>query len=43
MFDARTSPRFGIVVGVEFTLAGIGAAALGLSGHADLIAAWVAF
>jgi hypothetical protein len=43
VFDARTSPRFGIVVGIEFVVAGIGAAALGLTGHAGLISAWVAF
>jgi hypothetical protein len=43
VFDARTSPRFGIVVGIEFALAGVGSVALSLSGHTDLIPAWVAF
>lgn len=43
VFDAQASPRFGIVVGVEFALAGIGAAVLGARGRRDLIPAWVAF
>lgn len=41
-FDRPTSKRFGVVVGVEFALAGIGALVLGVVGEAQLIAAWVA-
>lgn len=39
--DKKTGRRYGIIVGVETALAGIGAAILGGSGHANLIAAWV--
>ena len=41
-FDAGTSRSFGIVVGVEFALAALGAALLARRRHGDLIAAWVA-
>lgn len=33
--------RYGIIVGTEFGLAGVGAAILGVSGHAEFIPAWV--
>jgi hypothetical protein len=33
--------RYGITVGVEFTLAGVGAAALAAAGQADFIPVWV--
>ena len=33
--------RYGIVVGIEFGISGIGAAVLGATGHVKLIAAWV--
>ena len=40
--DEQTSRTFGIVVGIEFALAGIGAGVLAATGHADVIAAWSA-
>ncbi len=40
--DEQSSRTFGIVVGIEFALAGIGAGVLAATGHADVIAAWVA-
>jgi hypothetical protein len=43
VFDENTGQWFGIVVGVEFALAGIGAAILGTRGRKDVIPAWVAF
>ena len=42
VFDADTSPVFGIVVGVEFALAGIGAGVLSARGKRELVPAWVA-
>jgi hypothetical protein len=42
VFDAKTSPVFGIVVAVEFILAGVGAAILGRRGRKELIVSWVA-
>jgi hypothetical protein len=42
VFDADTSRAFGVVVGVEFALAGIGAAVLAARRRGELIAAWVA-
>lgn len=33
--------RFGIIVGIEFGASGVGAAVLGVTGHGELIAAWV--
>lgn len=39
--NPEDSKRYGIVVGIEFTLAGIGAALLGASGHADWIPVWI--
>jgi hypothetical protein len=41
-FDADTSKTFGIVVGIEFGLAGIGAAILGARGRKELIPVWIA-
>ena len=40
--DAQTSRAFGIVVGIEFALAGLGAGVLVAVGKADLVPAWVA-
>lgn len=42
VFDADTSPIFGIVVGVEFALAGLGALFLSRRGRAELIPPFVA-
>src|SRR5689334_12578044 len=42
VFDARTSPIFGIVVAIEFILAGVGAAILGRRGRKELVVSWVA-
>jgi hypothetical protein len=42
-FDADTSPRFGIVVGIEFGVGALGALLLRLRGHRELIPAWIAF
>jgi len=39
--DKKTRRRYGIIVGIETALAAVGAAILGGSGHANLIAAWV--
>jgi hypothetical protein len=36
-FDEDTSKAFGVIVGIEFVLAGAGAAVLGLRGRSDLI------
>lgn len=41
-FDADTSPKFGIVVAIEFVLAGIGCVLLARRGKKELMAAWVA-
>ncbi len=41
-FDRDTSIAFGIVVGIEFALAGIGAAILGSRGRKELIPVWIA-
>jgi hypothetical protein len=41
-FDADTSRAFGIVVGVEFAAAGIGAASLAVRGRKELIPIWIA-
>jgi hypothetical protein len=43
VFDAHTSPRFGIVVGIEFGVAALGALVLGLRGRREVIPAWIAF
>ncbi|MDA1360983.1 hypothetical protein O1R50_15235 [Glycomyces luteolus] len=43
VFDDQVSPRFGLVVGIEFASAGIGAALLAWRKRADLISAWIAF
>jgi hypothetical protein len=42
-FDRDTSIRFGIVVGIEFALAGIGAAVLAARHRSGLTPAWIAF
>ena len=42
-FDGETSRAFGIVVGIEFATAGIGAAALAVSRRRELIPVWIAF
>ena len=41
-FDDDTSRTFGIIVGIEFALAGLGAALLARRQRDDLIPAWVA-
>ena len=43
VFDADTSPTFGIVVGIEFAIAGLGAFLLARRGRKDLMSAWIAF
>jgi len=43
IFGPDTSRAFGIVVGIEFGVAGLGALLLALRHHRDLIPAWVAF
>ncbi|GAA2127468.1 hypothetical protein [Glycomyces algeriensis] len=43
VFDDATGRSFGIIVGVEFAAAGLGAALLAWRKHADAIAAWIAF
>jgi hypothetical protein len=42
-FDRSTSIAFGVVVTLEFVIAGLGAALLAVSGRASLMPAWVAF
>jgi hypothetical protein len=42
VFDEETSKTFGIVVGIEFALAGIGAAVLGVRGRKEFIPVWIA-
>jgi hypothetical protein len=39
--DRAAGRRYGIIVGIEFAAAGIGAAALGIAGQAGFIAVWV--
>jgi hypothetical protein len=41
-FDKGTSKTFGIVVGIEFVLAGAGAAVLAARGKRDVIPVWIA-
>jgi hypothetical protein len=41
-FDEDTSKTFGIVVGIEVVLAGIGAAVLAARGRKDVIPVWIA-
>lgn len=43
VFDDQVGYRFGLVVGIEFASAGIGAALLAWRGRSDLISAWIAF
>src|SRR5687768_14272363 len=40
VFDEDTSKAFGIVVGIEFVLAGAGAAVLSVRGRKDVVPAW---
>ena len=42
-FDADTSPVFGIVVGIEFGAAAVGAGLLALLRRTELTAPWIAF
>jgi hypothetical protein len=42
-FDADTSKTFGVVVGIEVVLAGVGAAVLAGRGRKELIPVWIAF
>ena len=42
VFDARTGPIFGIVVAVEFVLAGAGAGILSSRGRKELVVPWIA-
>lgn len=42
VFDAATSRSFGIIVGIEFALAGLGAALLAAFHKAQIIPAWIA-
>jgi hypothetical protein len=41
LYDRAAGRRYGILVGVEFAVAGIGAAILGIMGLAEYISAWV--
>ena len=41
-FDEGTSKTFGIVVGIEVVLAGVGAAVLAARGQRDIIPVWIA-
>ena len=41
LHDRQARRRYGITVGVEFTLAGVGAAVLATTGPADFIPVWV--
>jgi hypothetical protein len=43
VFDEATSKTFGVVVGIEFLLAGIGAAVLSARGRKEIVPAWIAF
>lgn len=43
IFGPETGRDFGIVVGIEFAVAGLGAGLLAWRKHAELISAWVAF
>lgn len=42
VFDAATSQQFGIVVGVEVTLCGLGAWLLSRTGRSELVSGWIA-
>jgi hypothetical protein len=41
LHDPRAWRRYGVIVGVEFALAGVGAAALAAAGQSDYIPVWV--
>jgi hypothetical protein len=42
VFSADTSRTFGIVVGIEFAAAGLGAAVLGARGRKEIVPVWIA-
>ncbi|MBB5868819.1 hypothetical protein F4553_002198 [Allocatelliglobosispora scoriae] len=42
VFDETVGRTFGIIVGIEFALAGLGAAVLGLTGRRDYVPVWIA-
>jgi hypothetical protein len=41
LHDPAAGRRYGVIVGIEFGLAGLGAAVLGIVGQADYIPVWV--
>jgi hypothetical protein len=41
-FDEHTSKTFGVVVGIEVVLAGLGAVVLGARGRRDVVPVWIA-
>ncbi|MCD0443907.1 hypothetical protein LO763_09750 [Glycomyces sp. A-F 0318] len=43
VIDESTGPVFGVIVGVEFAAAGLGAGLLAWRRRADLMSAWIAF
>jgi hypothetical protein len=43
VIDAETGPQFGVIVGIEFAAAGLGAAFLAIRKKAHLMSAWIAF
>lgn len=43
VIDEGTGPVFGVIVGVEFAAAGLGAGLLAWRRRADLMSAWIAF
>jgi hypothetical protein len=43
VFNAETSPAFGVIVGIEFGVAALGSALLIWRKRADLVAPWIAF
>ncbi len=43
VFDEQVGASFGIIVGIEFAAAGLGAGLLAWRKHADLISPWIAF
>lgn len=43
VFDGSVNRTYGIIVGIEFAVAGLGAAALGVARRPALIPVWIAF
>lgn len=43
VFDDQVGPAFGVIVGIEFAAAGLGAGLLAWRKRADLVSAWIAF